>query len=248
MGATRGKKGPEQGPETSDLKQDIARLREEIKSFSSMILSDRMEGIERTLRLNHLKVYVDREAGLVDECASRCVNVDCSNHGSCQKSFFKSIGAALVGSSDDDIGDVIERIDDELERIEDNIKIKTGKTCVSCFGNVRDELVRHRQALNLISKPGLREYGGKRVLDLEKISELVLKPLASPVRLRILTSLYQGRRSFSELASETGLKGGHLIFHMNQLVESGFIVQDGRKGDYVITEKGFNILEKLNSL
>ena len=248
MVSLQGKEQSERDSQINDLKVDIASLREEVRHISSLILGDRLESVEKNLRVNHLKVYVDRETNLIDESVSRCLNGECSNHGLCQKTFTKSIAATLNNSLVGDIGEVLERIDAELVRIEGTLAEKLGKSCAQCYGNVRDELIRHRDALNQISSPAKRGRGRDSGVDLEKISEQVLKPLASPVRLKILTSLYKGRRSFTELASETGLRGGHLIFHMNQLVKSGFIVQDGRKGDYVATEKGLSVLEKLGSL
>ena len=75
-----------------------------------------------------------------------------------------------------------------------------------------------------------------------------LKPLSHPTRLLILASLRNGGGSFNKLSESTGMKGGHLIFHLDQLLSSDPIVQDGRKGNYVITSKGIEIMDKLLSL
>ena len=43
----------------------------------------------------------------------------------------------------------------------------------------------------------------------------------------MLTSAHGGR-SFKELSESTGMKGGHLIFHLDQMLSTSTIVQDRR--------------------
>jgi predicted transcriptional regulator len=48
--------------------------------------------------------------------------------------------------------------------------------------------------------------------------------------------------TFSALSQLTGLRGGNLLFHIQKLVECNLILQRHERGDYMITEKGFNLL------
>jgi len=44
------------------------------------------------------------------------------------------------------------------------------------------------------------------------------------------------------------MRGGHLTFHLDQLLSAGLIAQNGRKGDYVITSRGVEVIKKLMTL
>ncbi len=41
------------------------------------------------------------------------------------------------------------------------------------------------------------------------------------------------------------LKGGHLIFHLKKLLDSGLIAQEDNKGDYIITPNGVDAVKKI---
>ncbi|WP_269849568.1 hypothetical protein [Methanosarcina horonobensis] len=55
-------------------------------------------------------------------------------------------------------------------------------------------------------------------------------------------------KSFSAFSELTGLRGGNLLFHLQKLMDSGLILQQHERGDYMITEKGFRILQGLNEI
>ena len=73
----------------------------------------------------------------------------------------------------------------------------------------------------------------------------MLEPLANSSRLKIFLSIYEGKKSFSKLSQISNLKGGHLIFHLKKLLDSGLIIQEDNKGDYVITQKGVDVIKKI---
>jgi predicted transcriptional regulator len=76
----------------------------------------------------------------------------------------------------------------------------------------------------------------------EIIVKNVLEPLSNKQRLQILKSMASQTMTFSGLSQLTGLKGGNLLFHIQKLVECNLILQRHERGDYMITEKGFNLL------
>jgi predicted transcriptional regulator len=230
------------------LRDEVGNLREEIKYITSLLVGDRMESVANAISSKHLKLYSDREISTVEDSVSKGINQSCGNHDKCRNRFTGSLKEILGEFGSSGIDASLLKISNELDRIDSVLAEKQGTSCFTCNSHIKSELVRHRDTLKLLS-PGMRPVqGAKREIDYKKITETVLKPVANPVRLQILVSLYQGRLSFSELASHTNMRGGQLIFHMNQLLKSGFIIQAGKKGDYVITEKGMEILDKLNSI
>ena len=76
----------------------------------------------------------------------------------------------------------------------------------------------------------------------------LLEPVANILRFQILKSLSAQTRTFSDLSSMTGLRGGNLLFHIKKLTDSGMILQRHERGDYVITDKGFKTLNAVSAL
>jgi len=76
----------------------------------------------------------------------------------------------------------------------------------------------------------------------------ILEPVSNPQRLEILRAVAFETKSFSAFSEITGLRGGNLLFHLQKLMDNGLILQQHERGDYMITEKGFKILQSLNEL
>ncbi len=64
----------------------------------------------------------------------------------------------------------------------------------------------------------------------------------------MMVDISESKKSFSQLTQLTGLKGGHLIFHIKKLMDAGLIVQENNKGDYLVTQRGVAIAQKLSTL
>ena len=82
-------------------------------------------------------------------------------------------------------------------------------------------------------------------INIDRLVETVLEPLANPARLKIFLGVYEGKKSFSKLSQASSLKGGNLLFHLKKLLDARLIVQEDNKGDYVITQKGANVIKKI---
>jgi predicted transcriptional regulator len=75
----------------------------------------------------------------------------------------------------------------------------------------------------------------------------VLEPISNKQRLQILKSMASETMTFTALSELTGLRGGNLLFHIQKLLESDLILQRHERGDYMITEKGYNLLIMLSN-
>ena len=85
-------------------------------------------------------------------------------------------------------------------------------------------------------------------IDIPFVIKSFLEPLSNKNRLTILGSLYNGKKSYSELAKLTGKSGGPLIFHLNKLVNAKLITQESNQGDYIITQKGIEGITLISSI
>ena len=75
-----------------------------------------------------------------------------------------------------------------------------------------------------------------------------MKALAYTQRIRILQSLSQKGMYFSELSKLTGLKTTALNSNLNILVDAELITQEHKKGRYLATETGKQLLSALSSI
>ncbi|TFG28307.1 MAG: ArsR family transcriptional regulator [Promethearchaeota archaeon] len=82
-------------------------------------------------------------------------------------------------------------------------------------------------------------------LNEEELNDL-LTPLSNAVRLKILNTLSKGGKNYSQLEEATGIKAGHLLFHIDKLKEVEYIIQENKK--YLITMKGRKALNLISGL
>ncbi|MFW9973598.1 MAG: winged helix-turn-helix domain-containing protein [Candidatus Odinarchaeota archaeon] len=76
----------------------------------------------------------------------------------------------------------------------------------------------------------------------------LLTPLSNELRIKILKVLSRGGTYYSQLEREVGLKGGHFHFHLDKLIECGYITQESEKGPYITTINGLKALKFLFEL
>ena len=80
----------------------------------------------------------------------------------------------------------------------------------------------------------------------EKLLNNLLTPLSNVVRLKILKNLSKGGKFYSQLEEATGIKAGHLLFHIEKLKEVKYVSQENKK--YLITLKGRKALNLISGL
>ena len=76
----------------------------------------------------------------------------------------------------------------------------------------------------------------------------VLESLCHAKRFDILKAVSSQSMSFYALSKLTDLRGGNLLFHLQKLSDSGMIIQRHERGDYMITGKGFKVMEGIGDI
>jgi predicted transcriptional regulator len=76
----------------------------------------------------------------------------------------------------------------------------------------------------------------------------MLESLCHAKRFEILKAISGQTMSFSALSKLTDLRGGNLLFHLQKLTDSGMILQQHERGDYMITSKGFKVMEGIGDI
>ncbi|MDR2829985.1 MAG: winged helix-turn-helix domain-containing protein [Methanobrevibacter sp.] len=137
----------------------------------------------------------------------------------------------------------IERSRNEFNALK-KIKIKT--ECDTCFNEVSNIYENHVDLIKSIKIYDNQKYEEKKkILDIDEknLVQAVLNPISHEKRLKILKTIALEAQSFSTLSKLTNLKGGNLIFHINKLQENDLIFQKQEHGEYILTTKGFKVVQ-----
>jgi len=134
-------------------------------------------------------------------------------------------------------------------RLED-MKGKENVGCAECFRKEIEILQINRSflaQLQELQSPWASKGDNHHIakeMNPAKIVEDILNPVSQEARLKILLSIFNGKNRFADFIETTGLKGGHLLYHLNRLLEHGFIQRYASK-DYILTRKGLKTVSLL---
>lgn len=92
----------------------------------------------------------------------------------------------------------------------------------------------------------IKEFSDKEGKEKEECK--LLTPLSNEIRLKILKILSKGSAYYTQLERELKLRGGHFHFHLDKLIEAGYVKQEEEKGPYLITIRGIKALQFLFEL
>jgi len=225
----------------SDMHNDIKKVMEYSNRlrFETAMECSRQEYSNAIL--SHL--YEDINSGLERNKVKKCPEKE-----NCRSSFTallqKNAGLVKQGKVDDPL------LSGNREKLEELRCGAPYSKCEQCFSEVSSLFTKQ---VNLMRS--MRIYAGNQeqkpdisALETSALIRDVLEPVSNPQRLEILRAVAFETKSFSAFSEITGLRGGNLLFHLQKLMDSGLILQQHERGDYMITEKGFKILQGLNEL
>jgi len=102
---------------------------------------------------------------------------------------------------------------------------------------------------------GASSPAGEKVLSATAVRPLspasverTLGPLSSSRRIEVLLLLSNDKESLAALSRTLDMKKGHLQFHLNVLIDAGYIAYDRKTHLYALTGKGGRALEGISSL
>ena len=198
------------------------------QEYSNAVLSHLIEDIDTGLERNMVKKCPEKE--------------------NCRSSFTallqKNAGLVKQGRVDEVL------LSGNREKLEELRCGAPYSKCDQCFSEVSSLFTKQ---VNLMRS--MRIYADNQeqksdisALETGALMREVLEPVSNPQRLEILRAVAFETKSFSAFSEITGLRGGNLLFHLQKLMDSELILQQHERGDYMITEKGFKILQGLNEL
>ncbi len=232
--------------ELKDIQAALDEIKADLRKLTDAPARDRaaqhgMESKAVDVLLNQLLEDVDvgLEKGMVKRCGMR---------EKCKAVFTDLLQktVALVGS--DSVSEAeVNKFRTELEKR----RTKAPKSqCAKCFGEVSDMFDKHIRVTRSLKIYRSDEETRKaiKMLSEDSIIKDVLEPVSNRQRLQILKMLSSQARSFSYISDQSGLRGGNLLFHLRRLSDTGMIVQQHERGDYLLTEKGYMVLHAISEL
>ena len=230
-----------------ELKEEVSQLRMDLNRVSEALLGQRLGSVERAMASKHLKLYAKQASNYLGDTLKNCVNLNCSKNTECLNMFKDELNSVFEQVKTRSLDEVFNGIEDRLTHIQSIIDEAESRPCEACYSNLRDLMVEQDNNLKEIAGYEPRVNQSSEI-HVDVLIERVLKPLSHPARLKIIVALNQGGAGFSELSEFTGMRGGHIFFHLEKLVASGLVSQSRNKGEYEITELGVDVVRRLRAI
>ena len=221
-------------------------MRAELNRIEGSILKDRVKAVEQALSQNRLMLYAKQMQDELDEDLEKITDSKCQNQQKCIETFRAIATENLNMAQEAQAENALADLDSKINKIAQIAEKAKGKPCEECHQNFQKKLKRQKRAFQtIVLVEKTPDNQNSEQIDIDRLVETVLEPLANSARLNIFLGIYEGKKSFSRLAQISNLKGGHLIFHLKKLLDSGLIIQEDNKGEYIITQKGIDVIKKI---
>ncbi|ETA67278.1 winged helix-turn-helix domain-containing protein [Methanolobus sp. WCC1] len=232
----------------SDIKHMLSDIQSDIRSFMDSSNHQHLDMMVNNVKNDYSGVIVrhlmeDAGKGLEKNMVKKCeMRNDCK--GLISNILEKNAGLIRGGAVNEA---AIEENRLELKQLRTMVPYDK---CDICFAEASDILSRQ---VTLMRSMRIYETNKDKREDLslmppEEVVDNILEPLCHQKRFEILKAISAETKSFSALSKLTGLRGGNLLFHLQKLVEKGMIIQRHERGDYMITGKGFKVMEGVSSI
>lgn len=234
--------------EVQAIKEKLSEIHNDIKKVMEYTNRLRFEAAFESLRENYSNALLNHLYEDIDTGLERNMVKKCSQKENCTLAFTAVLkrNAELIKRS---------KVEDEL--ISNNKKqleeLRCGapySKCEKCFSEVSNLLVKQVNLMRSMKIYAENQEQKPSIAALETCAVMseILEPVSNSQRLEMLRAVAFETKSFSAFSELTGLRGGNLLFHLQRLTDSGLILQQHERGDYMITEKGFKILQGLNEI
>jgi DNA-binding transcriptional ArsR family regulator len=238
----------EAGQEFAEIKKQIAEVQNDLKRYAELTNHQYFELMLATSRkevIGALQAHVIED---INEGLDAHMVKNCDMRETCRKKLGEVLttNAGLIR-----LGEVSEEKIDENQSALTTIRERAPyKKCDVCFTEASKLFAKEvnlMQSLQIYNSNADRRTG-VIALPEEEFVDRVLDPLSNKARLQILKALYAETKTFSALSGLTGLRGGNLLFHLQKLLDAGMITRKHEGGEYLITEKGFTVMNKINEV
>lgn len=234
--------------EIGDIKEKLDEIHRDIRTFIEDSNREHLESILAFVQSDYSNVLEKHLINDVKTGLSKNMVKKCDRLKQCRPLFTEILqkNAALIKQPSVD-SKIIDNTRTEIKRLREGMPYDK---CDICFSEARDLF---EKQVNLMQS--LRIYETKRdkkqsisLIPAQSVIDDMLDPLCHTKRFEILKAISGQSMSFSALSKLTDLRGGNLLFHLQKLLDSGMILQQHERGDYMITSKGFRLMEGISDI
>ncbi len=234
--------------EIKAIREKLSEMHIDIKKVMEYSNKLRFEAALESSRQEYLNVLLNHLFGDIETGLERNMVKKCPEKKNCISGFTALLqqNAGLIKQSK--VEETL--ISNNRKKMEElRCEAPYGK-CEQCFSEVSSLFIKQ---VNLMRSMRIYADNQEHKSDISAlktgvIMSEILEPILNNQRLEILRAVAFETKSFSGFSELTGLRGGNLLFHLQKLTDSGLILQQHERGDYMITEKGFKILQGLNEI
>jgi len=234
----------------TDHREGIDDILTEMRTFQNIIIEEKIDEIRRQLTKRYEKLLIDllinnAENNLDKQCQDPCIR---NRRKECHDMLISRLHD-MIKSADQVQSGSTRLNDDELLAEHPILGTSPCKECFQTYLHEKNQLKNTLDRLADLKQSLSRKNGGVFISELPDsvaISNLV-DPLSHENRFAMLKALSTGSMTFKELGELTDSKGGHLIYHLNKLIDSGLVIKTD-SGRYSLTDKGMGVMELIKKL
>jgi len=235
----------------SDYRQGVDELLTEIHTFQNIIIEDRIDSIRQQIAKQYEILFIDlllknAKSNLDECCQEPCIK---NRRKECHD-FFLTRLRNVVKAPDQDQNGNSQLSDNELVT---KYPFLGRSPCMECFQKYlheKEQLKNTIDRLTSLKQSMTRKNNGTYISELpdDLVISNLIDPLSHELRFAMLKELSTGSMTFKELSKLTDSKGGHLLYHLNKLIESGLVIKIAAEKRYSLTDKGMGIMELIKRL
>lgn len=234
--------------EINDIREKLDEIHRDIRTFSEDSNREHLESILVFVRddySNALKKHLvdDIKAGLSKNMVKKCDRLE-----QCRLIFTDMLqkNAALIEEPSVD-SEIIDKKRIDIKNLRKGMPYDKCDICFSEASDLFEKQVSLMQSLRIYETKKDKKQDIS-LLPSQSVIDDMLDPLCHTKRFEILKAVSGQSMSFSALSKLTDLRGGNLLFHLQKLSDSSMILQRHERGDYMITGKGFKVLEGISDI
>lgn len=239
----------------TDHKYGVDTILTEMRTFQNFIIEERIATIHQQLEERYKKLFTNlllkNATNVMDEeFHDPCVR---NRRKECNELFLSRLRSIANAS---DYSDQALNHDSEYGNEEEFVAQHPTVTefpCKDCYNiylNQKKQLQKTVTNLADYKKSLLGKNDNTFISELpdDAVISSIVEPLSHENRFAMLKALSTGSMTFKELSQLTNSKGGHLIYHLNKIIDSGLVIKDDASKRYSITDKGMGVMDLIKKL
>ncbi len=233
--------------EILEIKSKLSDIQTDLNRFFDLVKQQQHESVLSGIQNNFSSALTSYVAEDIENGLERNMVRNCEMHDTCKSIFngFLYKNANLLKNKKVDEA-TISKNQLELQNMRKNAPKKQCEKCFLEVSGLFNKQVLLMRSLQIYSTDEEKK-NNISVLP-EDLVSYIFESLSSKQRLQILKAVSAEAKSFSAFSEITGLRGGNLLFHLQKLLDAGLILQRHDRGDYMITEKGYKVLQGISDM